>query len=110
MGKLGYVTVYKFLSEQWAIDNLVKERIKASTLSDMNDPFECLCIDFGDRDARRSWKKNLVKNYGLFGFFCMSSAWDDPVIWSHYADSHRGIALGFRVPKNAYESVDYPKK
>jgi hypothetical protein len=29
------------------------------------------------------------------GVFCVSTKWDDILMWSHYADSHRGICLEF---------------
>lgn len=29
------------------------------------------------------------------GMLCLSEIWDDPLMWSHYADSHRGICLVF---------------
>ena len=33
-----------------------------------------------------------------FGILCFSKGWSNPVLWSHYADGHRGICLGFDVP------------
>jgi hypothetical protein len=32
--------VYHFLPERWAIEDLVKKRLKVSLLDDLNDPFE----------------------------------------------------------------------
>ncbi len=26
---------------------------------------------------------------------CLSETWDNPLMWAHYADSHRGIVLGY---------------
>ena len=39
---------------------------------------------------------------------CYSALIDDPVIWSHYADCHRGMALGFELPTNELFEVEYP--
>ena len=30
---------------------------------------------------------------------CFSADWCNPVIWAHYSDKHRGLCLGFEVPK-----------
>jgi len=37
----------------------------------------------------------LVKPKGLL---CFSRHWHNPVLWAHYADSHKGLCLGFDVP------------
>jgi hypothetical protein len=31
------------------------------------------------------------------GLLCFSGDWTDPVLWSHYAEKHRGICLGFNL-------------
>ncbi len=31
----------------------------------------------------------------------------DPVLWSHYADSHRGVALVFDIPDDNAITIDY---
>jgi hypothetical protein len=33
------------------------------------------------------------------GVFCLSSRYDSPLMWSHYADQHRGICVEFDVSK-----------
>lgn len=35
------------------------------------------------------------------GLLCFSENWRNPVQWSHYAESHRGICLGFDVAPSA---------
>lgn len=41
------------------------------------------------------------------GIFSMSSTYDNPLMWSHYADEHRGICLGFRLELEETESKFY---
>jgi hypothetical protein len=41
---------------------------------------------------------------------CFSSKWSNPVQWSHYADRHRGLCLGFDVPDALLSSVTYCSK
>ena len=37
----------------------------------------------------------------------MSSGYDYPLMWSHYADKHRGVCLGFRRDKEKERSEFY---
>jgi hypothetical protein len=65
---------------------------------DLNDPFEW---SFGfDSSRRETIEQNRRERDGLiqhmnetFGVICFSEHVKDPVIWSHYADSHRGVAI-----------------
>src|SRR5713226_9051525 len=38
---------------------------------------------------------------------CFSLAWHNPLLWSHYGDSHRGIALGFDLDATKCKKVKY---
>ena len=44
------------------------------------------------------------------GVICYSRNWNNPVLWSHYADKHRGCALGFEVPDQFLIPVSYSAK
>lgn len=41
------------------------------------------------------------------GIFCLSKRWDSVLMWSHYADSHKGFCLGLNREKlaNLYDCV-----
>jgi hypothetical protein len=34
------------------------------------------------------------------GAVCLSTSWNNPVLWAHYADKHAGIALGFDIDES----------
>ena len=55
----------------------------------------------------RRWKEQIARNYGVL---CFSKSWDNPVLWSHYADRHRGIALGFDIDSDIVKEVTYAEK
>jgi len=38
---------------------------------------------------------------------CFSLAWHNPLLWSHYGDRHRGIALGFDLDATKCKRVKY---
>jgi hypothetical protein len=99
--------VYNLTSEKWALDNLRNRRIKISTIEDLNDPFELQGLQLSNKEYRiafRRMKKQLHKNFGILSF---SKSWKNPVLWSHYGDKHRGICMGFDVPDNMLESINY---
>ena len=99
--------VYQFMSSAHALDNLYKRRLKASTVTDMNDPFELLAISLDDREARPAILKWRDEMSQVAKVLCFSTSWNNPVLWSHYAEKHYGIALGFDVPDQYAMPVSY---
>jgi hypothetical protein len=99
--------VFQFMTAAHALDNLRKGRVKVSFLSDMNDPFELLGTSLGSaahRTAFRQWKQHMN---AICRVLCFSRSWSNPVIWSHYAEKHRGVCLGFDVPDDCLLEVGY---
>lgn len=94
--------VYHLSKAKWALDNIRNKRIKIAEINDLNDPFELSGPDLRDKKERKefnSWRDTMAQMYGVV---CFSRSWSNPVLWSHYADKHAGIALGFEVPPDAY--------
>ncbi len=105
-----YVRVFHFLNAQYGIDDIKRRRLKISTISDLNDPFELLSIDLSNRNLRKAFlatKEQMSKNRGIL---CFSMKWSNPVLWSHYADKHRGLCLGFDIPDDHLVPVSYTAK
>ena len=101
--------VYYLTAEEFALDNLKKKRIKISRLSDLNDPFE-LAVDLPKREDRNAFNKLKAQLNSKRGVICFSKAWENPVLWSHYADKHKGICLGFDVPDDMLVEINYTRK
>lgn len=98
---------YHFLSTENAIDDLQNEWIKVSTFDDLNDPFEMLPylrLLFAERQPYHKVRRDLVKKFGLL---CFTSDWNEPLLWSYYADKHKGVVLGFEVLQDDVMKVDY---
>ena len=38
---------------------------------------------------------------------CFSQDWSKPLLWAHYADKHKGIAIGFEILQDEVIRVDY---
>ncbi len=95
---------YHFLKSKNAIDDFRKKRIKVSTLDSLNDPFELKpYLRFKERGSYNNVRKEINKKWGLL---CFSENWRESLVWGHYADKHKGIALGFEIHKNI-EKVEY---
>ena len=93
---------YHFLPANYGLANLQRRHLKVATIPELNDPFELLCLDLSDpelRSAMRAWKAEIGRRFGLL---CFSRTWRNPVQWSHYADRHRGLCLGFELPESDY--------
>lgn len=102
--------VYHFLSAENALDDLTEKHIRLSEIDKLNDPFELWCVAQGDRRIRavmRKWKNKMGQ---LYGMLCFCRHWRNPLPWSHYADSHRGICLGFEVEEQYLTRVSYVKR
>ncbi|ANM16908.1 hypothetical protein AMK06_CH02008 [Rhizobium sp. N541] len=89
--------LYHFTKAEYGLQNVAKRRVKIARIKDLNDPFEFLPLrlpDKGSRIGMREMKKLADKEYGIV---CLSDNWQHPMMWSHYADRHRGICLAFDV-------------
>lgn len=99
--------LYYLTSEKWAKTALLNQRLKVSTIDDLNDPFELLSADIGEPNIRRILKYTQKEVSNKFGLICMSSTLQSPVMWAHYGDKHSGICLGFDVDEQAVHKVSY---
>jgi len=101
------VRAYHLTSAVHAVNAIALQRLKVSRLSDLNDPFEFLGLmwrDLRDRPKIQALKDEIDAQTGLL---CFSENWINPVLWSHYADKHRGICLGFNLLRSESKPVTY---
>ncbi|OGP84144.1 MAG: hypothetical protein A2Z08_00640 [Deltaproteobacteria bacterium RBG_16_54_11] len=102
--------LYHLTAADHAISDIALGRLKVARFSDLNDPFELISVNFRERQVRkivRNFKSAFDAQTGLLSF---SDNWSDPVLWSNYAARHRGICLGFNVPRNLVQQVEYQDK
>lgn len=92
-----YRRLYHLLSAGFATSNIALQRMKVARWSDLNDRFELNpCVGASSHDHR--WFKDVDEHEGLL---CFSRDWTNGMLWSTYAEKHRGIALGFDVDTKA---------
>lgn len=99
--------VFHFLNHEFGLKDLRERRLKIARIMELNDPFEFLGVELSDRSYRKSLhevKLQLSKDNGLL---CFTKGWQNPVLWGHYADKHRGLCLGFDMPDEYLEQVSY---
>ena len=66
--------------------------------------------DYYMRRLARHVNALLHAEFGKRGVFSLAAMWDNPLMWSHYADEHRGLCVEFDLVDTAFENlraVDY---
>ncbi|VVC82429.1 DUF2971 domain-containing protein [Sideroxydans sp. CL21] len=113
---------------KYLIESLVKPSLYFPTPDKVNDPFDCRL------DIRKSFQRaaevatGMRRNsllaalnsgillemfsgqfheIGVCSFSLLEGSFDEPLLWSHYADSHKGVCLLYRFPE---AFLDDPKK
>ena len=92
--------VYRFMSLANGLDSIQARRLRIGRLVELNDPYDCApgiahapnISAGGEETFEAGYFAQFAEAFGLLSY---SATVSDPVIWSHYADGHRGIALGF---------------
>jgi hypothetical protein len=101
--------IYHFLPEKWALEALNKQRLKVSKFNDLNDPFELMAMSMEDKFSRSFLSELKEKLNDKLRLLSCSRDWSSPLLWGHYADKHKGIALRLEVPSDSVTSVTYAK-
>ena len=101
--------VYHFLDARYGLEDIERRRLKVSRADSLNDPFDHLGLWLGDREMRHHLKIALKEAARQQGLICFSESYNSPVMWSHYADRHRGICLGFEIAKSDLTKIRYTR-
>ena len=99
--------VYHFTSAEFALKALRDRRLKIARINELNDPFQLSAGNFSNSDTQsklEAFKNQMNEKYGIV---CFSKHHGDPVLWSHYADGHRGVALVFEIPDDQAITAHY---
>lgn len=95
------VTLYKYISVKYAKDIIANGRLKMSNGESFNDPFELLVCRKGNVSEKRIEGLQIL---------CLTNSREMKLMWSHYADSHKGLCLAVKVPKECVYPVVYSGK
>jgi hypothetical protein len=106
-----HIRLYRYMSSDAAIATLTRGALRVTRLNALNDPFEfrpgIRGIAPGREDeaqpAIESFAGSLMAHFDpTVGIICFSTSPHEPVLWGHYADKHRGVALGFDIFVNDF--------
>lgn len=125
---LKYRIIYKYSSFDIAVNNILSEKtLKFVNPSTFNDPFDCnehiIKIDIDDefipqiiRESNpkiteefertilsklklpETWVESFTTRKEGYKVSCFSKKCDNVLMWSHYAEKHKGICIGFDFP------------
>ncbi|MFQ5965950.1 MAG: DUF2971 domain-containing protein [Candidatus Scalinduaceae bacterium] len=84
-----------FSDESTIREKLVKLNPEASSKEIERMVQEVLNLDPEER--QRNLQQGIRNETVKCGIFCLSSVPDNLLMWSHYADSHKGVCVGFKV-------------
>jgi hypothetical protein len=102
-----FMRAYHLTSESWGLKAIKLRRLKIALFNDMNDPFELLGAELKTRQDRAELKHLKKETNAMIGALCFSRDCGNPVLWSHYADKHRGICLGFDIRDDWAHEITY---
>lgn len=94
--------VYKFLPYEYGLEAIKRKRLKLSEINSLNDPYEFTLPSSNGSD------QPIKAADAQFLLLSLSKTYAEPLLWSHYADSHKGLCLEFSVIRDGcYSPMDY---
>ncbi len=92
------VTLYKYMKLQYVLETLEEQRLYLNDGTNFNDPFE----------ARITNRTNgVARNIKGLHILSLTNSYRKKMMWSHYADSHRGVCLTVKIPKGLVHPLCY---
>ncbi len=92
------ILLYRYLDANAALKSIEARRFKVGRVKNFNDPFEWRMgftgIALGKETQADACCDHIRDGLDFkFGVICFSDTVAEPVLWSHYADKHRGVAF-----------------
>lgn len=91
--------LYKYRSLdnfKYFVDIVLKNRLFAAKYKDLNDPMEGQYY-YSKGELDQSIRNKLLRTKGDLRICSLSRIKDNQLMWSHYTNGHRGVAIGVRV-------------
>ncbi|CAA6678478.1 MULTISPECIES: DUF2971 domain-containing protein [unclassified Lentimonas] len=95
-----FITIYRFLGAESGLKTIEGNSLRIGRLKELNDPFEWLpaIVNQSGTNEEKEFNEWCLERYtnqlhDKYGLLCFTEKMSDPLFWSHYADSHRGMAL-----------------
>lgn len=104
-------TLYKYRTIdnfKFFVDIILNSTLYAGKYKNMNDPMEGI-YRFSPGVLTSQQRNSLFEEKNAKTFCCLSKEKNNQLLWSHYANGHRGVVIGLKVDKTKYEvhNIDY---
>lgn len=96
-----WATLYKYVNLDYIVDILNNNRLYLNDGKDFNDPFEVTVTDKKKQEA------NKIEGLHILS---LTNSYRKKLMWSHYADSHKGACLTIKVPNHLVRPICYSTK
>ncbi len=100
------MVLYKYRSLQnfeRFVDILINRRLYAAPFLNLNDPMEGRYV-FTDGTRSKTLIRRIRSEDNL-RIVSLSRTWNSTLMWSHYADSHRGVVVGVKLSDPRHEAI-----
>ncbi|WP_038344583.1 DUF2971 domain-containing protein [Acinetobacter sp. A47] len=100
--------LYKYVRFDDAIRILEEQTLAFSHLEDFNDPFECTGLGLYELNVPLKVATNAFINRfsRKYIILCLTRTAVNPLMWSHYGDSHKGVVIGIDTQKAGFENIE----
>lgn len=108
------------------IESLINQTLYFARPDALNDPFDCridlqkafrraveLCASGGRKDFLSSFLVNpeffriWKSTFDSIGVCCFSRTIDETLLWTHYADHHKGVCLEYQFRESYFKTEDF---
>jgi hypothetical protein len=102
--------LFRYLDSTGALLTIEHKALRVSRLHELNDPFEwrigATDLEEGAEQLGEAVTEASLRDMSsTVGVICYSAVPDEPVLWSHYADRHRGMVLEIEAPDDPSVTV-----
>lgn len=100
--------LYKYMSYDAAMRLITSGTISFSSYQNFNDPYELCCLAHGPSNINNMMKMhNQINLWGRNSvILCLTRQPLNPLMWAHYADSHKGVVIGIDVTHDKFTSLE----
>jgi hypothetical protein len=84
------------------VDIILKNRLYAAQYKDLNDPMEGQYY-YHQGELNRTIRDKILEEKGTLRILSLSRINNNQLMWSHYADGHKGIAIGVKIDNEKYD-------
>ena len=99
--------LYYFTTAKWGMVALSERRLKIAQIPQLNDPYEFRAVYMTHSTNVMAIERAITAFSEKCGVLCMTDNWHEVLMWSHYAERHQGLCLGFNVSDEHARKVEY---